>query len=124
MVCDALFTDFDNDGWPDLVLAGEWMPLTFLKNEKGVFKNVTAETGMADQVGWWNSIAPGDFDNDGDIDYVIGNLGQNSFYKASQKYLFPFMRKILITMKVMMPLFPYIFRRARNSLQKKNSLHI
>ena len=86
LVCDALFTDFDNDGWPDLVLAGEWMPVTFLKNEKGVFKNVTRNSGIADQIGWWTSIVSGDFDNDGDIDYVVGNLGQNSFYKASQKY--------------------------------------
>ncbi|MEP7231641.1 MAG: FG-GAP-like repeat-containing protein [Ginsengibacter sp.] len=86
LVCDAIFTDFDNDGWPDLVLAGEWMPVTFLKNDKGVFKNINANTGIADQVGWWTSITSGDFDNDGDIDYVLGNLGDNSFYKASPKY--------------------------------------
>ena len=86
LVCDALFTDFDNDGWPDLVLCGEWMPVTFFKNDKGVFKNVTAQSGIANQIGWWNSIAAGDFDNDGDIDYVIGNLGQNSYYKATQQY--------------------------------------
>lgn len=86
LVCDALFTDFDNDGWPDLVLAGEWMPVTFLKNDKGVFKNVTSTTTCGNQIGWWNSIAAGDFDNDGDIDYIIGNLGENSFYKASEKY--------------------------------------
>ena len=86
LVCDALFTDFDNDGWPDLMLAGEFMPITFFKNEKGTFKNVTKKTGISSQVGWWTSIAPGDFDNDGDIDYAVGNLGQNSFYKASEKY--------------------------------------
>lgn len=86
LVCDALFTDFNNDGWPDLVLAGEWMPLTFFKNEKGIFKNVTAGSATSNQVGWWNSIAAGDFDNDGDIDYIAGNLGQNSFYKATEKY--------------------------------------
>lgn len=82
LVCDALFTDFNNDGWPDCILAGEWMPVTFLQNEKGVFKNITADTAT----GWWNSITPGDFDNDGDIDYVIGNLGLNSFYKAAPQY--------------------------------------
>ena len=86
LVCDALITDFDNDGWPDLVLAGEWMPLTFLKNEKGHFKSVTEKTGISDQVGWWNSLAAGDFDNDGDIDFIAGNLGHNSFFKASQQY--------------------------------------
>ncbi len=86
LVCDAVFTDFDNDGWPDLVLAGEWMPVTFLKNDKGVFKNITTNSGIANKIGWWTSIVSGDFDNDGDIDYVLGNLGENSFYKASQKY--------------------------------------
>jgi hypothetical protein len=85
LVCDALFTDYDKDGWPDLILAGEWMPITVLKNEKGQFKNATATTGVSSETGWWNTIAPGDFDNDGDIDYVLGNLGQNSFYRASPK---------------------------------------
>ena len=42
LVCDAIWTDFDNDGWQDLVLAGEWMPVTFLKNDNGIFKNVTS----------------------------------------------------------------------------------
>ena len=86
LVCDAIFTDFDNDGWQDMILAGEWMPVTFLKNEGGKFKNVTSTSGIQNQTGWWNTIAPGDFDNDGDIDYVIGNLGVNSFYKGSDKY--------------------------------------
>ncbi|MEQ1625555.1 MAG: FG-GAP-like repeat-containing protein, partial [Sediminibacterium sp.] len=65
LVCDAIFTDYDQDGWPDLILAGEWMPVTFLKNENGQFKNTTASTGIQSQTGWWNTIAPGDFDNDG-----------------------------------------------------------
>lgn len=86
LVCDAAFTDFDNDGWVDLVLAGEWMPVTFLKNEKGIFKDVTASTGVQSKIGWWNSIVAGDFDNDGNMDYIVGNLGLNSFYKASDKY--------------------------------------
>lgn len=83
MVSDALFTDFDNDGWPDIVIAGEWMPLTFFRNVNGVFRNITGTTGISDQIGWWNSLVAGDFDNDGDIDFIAGNLGQNSLYKAT-----------------------------------------
>jgi len=86
LTCDAVFSDFNNDGWPDLILAGEWMPVTFLQNNKGIFKDVTLTSGIADQIGWWNTIAAGDFDNDGDIDYIIGNAGLNTFYKASDKY--------------------------------------
>ncbi len=86
LVCDAVWTDFDNDGWLDLVLAGEWMPITFLKNNQGTFANISNSTGMGDKLGWWTSIVPGDFDNDGDIDYIAGNMGLNSFYRGSEKY--------------------------------------
>jgi hypothetical protein len=86
LVCDAAFTDYDNDGWPDLVITGEWMPVTFMKNDHGVFKNATATSGVADKLGWWNTIAGGDFDHDGDIDYIVGNTGLNTFYKATDQY--------------------------------------
>ncbi len=86
MVCDATWTDFNNDGWPDLVLAGEWMPVTFLKNDKGTFKNVSDRSNINDQLGWWNSIVAGDFNNDGKMDYVVGNTGKNTFYRASEQF--------------------------------------
>ena len=59
------------------------MPLTFLKNTGTAFVSSNKTTGVATHTGWWNSLAAGDFDNDGDIDYVAGNLGLNSNYKAS-----------------------------------------
>jgi len=86
MVCDAIWTDFDNDGWTDLIVVGEWMPVTFFRNDHGKFQNITAQSGVGNQIGWWNSIAGGDFDNDGDIDYIVGNLGKNSFFRASDQY--------------------------------------
>ncbi|MHA4895743.1 VCBS repeat-containing protein [Pedobacter sp. PWIIR3] len=86
LVCDALFTDYDNDGWPDLVMAGEWMPITILKNNHGKFLNTTANTGIAGKLGWWTSIVAGDFRHTGRTDYIVGNLGQNSLMKASEEY--------------------------------------
>ncbi len=86
LVCDALFTDFDNDGATDLILAGEWMPVTFLKNTNGKFVNVTAATGIENKTGWWNSIVAGDFRHTGRMDYIVGNVGANTLYQASDKY--------------------------------------
>lgn len=82
-VTDALWSDFNGDGWQDLVIAGEWMPVTFLVNNEGTFENITERTGIAGEVGWWNSLVGGDFDQDGDTDYVAGNMGLNTIYKAS-----------------------------------------
>ncbi len=80
LVCASLWTDYDNDGWADLLLAGEWMPLTFFKNEKGI---LTSHFSLLTSQGWWNSLAAGDFDNDGDTDYVAGNMGLNNRFQAT-----------------------------------------
>jgi hypothetical protein len=84
LIAAALWTDFNKDGRTDLILAGEWMPLSFFKNEQGKLINVTSNTGLAMYTGWWNSLTAADFDKDGDMDYVAGNLGLNTQYKVSQ----------------------------------------
>lgn len=84
LVTDALWTDYNNDGWFDLMLVGEWMPITIFQNSQGTFKAVNNST-LSTKVGWWNSLVGGDFDNDGDTDYIAGNLGLNSVYKATDE---------------------------------------
>jgi ASPIC and UnbV/FG-GAP-like repeat/FG-GAP repeat len=86
MISDALFTDFDGDGATDLIVVGEWTPITFLKNVNGKFVNVTAATGLAGRTGWWNSIVAGDFRHTGRMDYIVGNTGRNSLYQPSDLY--------------------------------------
>ncbi|HLL42086.1 MAG TPA: VCBS repeat-containing protein, partial [Segetibacter sp.] len=76
--------DFDNDGWNDLIAVGEWMSPVFFKNKKGTLINATRETGLTNVNGWWNSIYPADIDNDGDIDFVVGNMGTNIDYKPGK----------------------------------------
>ena len=88
MVTDASWTDIDLDGWTDLVLTGEWMPITVLKNDGGYFKEVTNDLGLENTRGWWFSIESGDFDADGDMDFIVGNLGLNYKYKASEEETF------------------------------------
>jgi hypothetical protein len=82
IINDALWTDVNNDGKPDLMLAGEFMAPTIFLND-GKKLNKVDDTGLEEFTGWWNSLSAGDFDNDGDTDYVAGNLGQNNLYKAS-----------------------------------------
>lgn len=85
MVTDALWTDFDNDQWIDLMVVGEFMPIRFYKNARGTLIDITSDGGLEQSSGWWSGLAAGDFDGDGDTDYIAGNLGLNSRYKASAK---------------------------------------
>lgn len=85
LVTSALWTDFDNDQWVDLIVVGEWMPVRFFKNDKGRLVDVSDKSQVSHLKGFWNSIKGADFDLDGDIDYIIGNHGINSELKASEE---------------------------------------
>lgn len=88
LVTTAQCVDYDNDGWEDIILTGEWMPIRVFKNNKGVFKETSASLGLSDTYGWWFSLASEDFDGDGDLDFVAGNLGLNYKYKAKENETF------------------------------------
>ncbi len=83
MVTSALWSDADGDRWLDLMVTYEWGPVRFFKNVEGNLIDHTELAGLASRLGWWNGIAGGDVDNDGDIDYVVTNFGLNSKYHPS-----------------------------------------
>ena len=86
MVTDAVVTDFNKDGNLDLIIVGEWMKPKFFANIKGNFKEVTESLLPGNQNGLWQSICAFDIDHDGDQDYMVGNWGMNSKFKASQDF--------------------------------------
>ncbi len=82
MVTSALWTDYNNDQWPDLMVSGEFMPILIFGNHQGKLQKDEID-GLEHSRGWWNSLLAADVDNDGDMDYLGGNLGLNSRYRAS-----------------------------------------
>ncbi|MFM9838217.1 MAG: VCBS repeat-containing protein [Cyclobacteriaceae bacterium] len=85
LVTSTLWTDVDNDGWLDLLIVGEFMPITCYKNNNGKSFTSFGKDSFTHTTGWWNSLTAGDFDNDGDTDYIAGNVGLNTRYKANEK---------------------------------------
>ncbi len=85
MITDAIWSDIDGDQDDDLLVVGEWMPISVFENEEGKLVKSTEATGLAESNGWCNTIVEADLDQDGDLDFVVGNHGLNSRFKASKE---------------------------------------
>ncbi len=85
IVNTAAWVDLNHDGWLDLVIAGEFMPITIYENHRGQLMNATTKYGMNNTNGFWAKVVVEDMDNDGDLDIIAGNLGQNTQFRASEK---------------------------------------
>ncbi|HKZ36973.1 MAG TPA: FG-GAP-like repeat-containing protein, partial [Chryseolinea sp.] len=83
LVTDAAWFDYDQNGFTDLIIIGDWLPITVFKNDGKKLIKVENISGLDKSEGWWNSIAAADVDSDGDTDFVIGNLGRNSKFAPS-----------------------------------------
>ncbi len=81
MVTSAIWTDVDKDDWLDLVVVGKWMTPTIFKNIEGKLLEKMDVPALAELSGLWNSIVAADLDNDGFVDYVLGNQGLNNKYR-------------------------------------------
>lgn len=88
IINDFLFSDYDQDGDKDLIVVGEWMPISVFNNTEGLFNKIELNE-FEKTSGWWNTIAEIDFDQDGDQDYFVGNLGgNNKFHPSPEKPLY------------------------------------
>lgn len=85
MVSSAVWCDVDSDSWPDIVMVGEWMPLTIYKNNFGII-NAGDPIKLQNSYGWWNTIAKADLDGDGDMDLIGGNNSVNTRYRGNEQY--------------------------------------
>jgi len=86
MVTDAVWSDFDKDGWEDLIVTREWNSIVILKNNEGKTFEPMNLPGLEQKHGLWYSVIAGDFDQDGDDDYIAGNLGLNHRFTVSDEY--------------------------------------
>ncbi len=86
LIRDAEWVDLNNDGNQDLITVGEWQNVEVFISENGKLVRRTENWGIADKQGWWRSIEKADLDEDGDMDFIVGNVGVNFKQKASGEH--------------------------------------
>jgi hypothetical protein len=106
----AAWVDIDNDKKPDLIIAGDWMPIRIFKNNGITLTEITAQTGLDSLPGFWRSISITDIDHDGDLDIVAGNIGLNNPYHISQQQPAQLIAKDFDGNGVVEPIFCYYIK--------------
>ena len=85
MVTDVEVQDLDGDGWKDIIVVGDWMPIIVLRNNRKNLTDFSQKLGLTKTEGWWHDIESGDFNKDGKVDFVVGNHGLNTFFKENDR---------------------------------------
>ena len=85
LINSIITTDFNNDGWQDFVAVGEWTPIGMFENKNGKFERLTTSDTSLHTKGWWFKIKETDLNNDGNMDYIVGNVGRNIKFTASEE---------------------------------------
>ena len=108
LVTSSLWSDFNGDGWIDLILTLEWGPVAFFQNREGKLVDATNDSGVEMNKGWWHGIAAGDLDADGDMDYVVTNQGNNSKYHTSAEHPHRLYYEAVSYTHLTLPTTPYV----------------
>ncbi|MFD1141802.1 VCBS repeat-containing protein [Larkinella insperata] len=123
LVCSVLSTDPDKDGFSDLLISGEWMPITLIKNDRGKAFTPSLLRSLTHYTGWWNCLAQGDFDQDGDLDYIAGNEGLNTLYRASEQEPIKIVAKDFNNDGTFDPLIGYFIKGVRYPAMPRDALN-
>jgi hypothetical protein len=83
MVTAAVWADLDNDHYPELLIAGDWMPVMLFQNNHGKLENISSKSGLNNMNGMWSSIVAADVNGDGKLDFILGNCGYNDQFKTT-----------------------------------------
>lgn len=118
---DVVFSDIDNNGFNDIIVVGHWMPVSILLNNGKTFKNYK-NNGLNNTHGFWNVVRAEDFDNDGDIDLISGNWGNNSKLKASKEKPITLYRYDFDSNGSLEPLVTYFYNNKETPFASKDEL--
>jgi hypothetical protein len=118
----AVWVDIDNDKKPDLIIAGDWMPIRIFKNDGKTLTEITQQTGLASYPGLWRSLVITDIDHDGDLDIIAGNIGLNNPFNISEKQPAELIAKDIDGNGVMDDIFCYYIKDNKGTYQLSSGI--